>query len=308
MKVVTSGSSYIDIDAYAGCIAYAELLNLLGEEAVAASSAPLNESITPTIRKWEVGLARNYTPAKDDTFVLVDISDPEFFDRFVEPSKVVEIIDHHMEFTAMWHRKLGVKSHIEFIGAACTLVYERWAQAEEIPNISETSARLLLAGILDNTLNFEAAVTTERDRRAYDDLKQYAHLPEDWPAQYFEECQKTIMEDLGKAISNDVKIMDFPSLGHKIHVGQLVVWNGKRIIESHLRGLRETMAMIGESWYLSIVSIKESKNYLVTNSEDIQHFLEELLNTHFVDSIATTDRLWLRKEIMKKDLGSSKSA
>lgn len=28
MVVVTSGKKYIDIDAYAGCIAYAKLLNL----------------------------------------------------------------------------------------------------------------------------------------------------------------------------------------------------------------------------------------------------------------------------------------
>lgn len=52
VKVITSGSSYLDIDAYGGCIAYAELLNLLGYEAKAVSSAKLNESITPTIRSW----------------------------------------------------------------------------------------------------------------------------------------------------------------------------------------------------------------------------------------------------------------
>lgn len=38
MKIVTSGSKYIDIDAYAGIIAYANLLNLNGISAKAVST------------------------------------------------------------------------------------------------------------------------------------------------------------------------------------------------------------------------------------------------------------------------------
>ena len=49
MKIVTSGSRYIDIDAYASCIAYANLLNLKGIEAKAVSTAKINESITPNL-------------------------------------------------------------------------------------------------------------------------------------------------------------------------------------------------------------------------------------------------------------------
>ena len=53
MIVVTSGSAYLDIDAYAGCIAFAQLLNLQGLEAKAISSAPLNQSISQTLRDWQ---------------------------------------------------------------------------------------------------------------------------------------------------------------------------------------------------------------------------------------------------------------
>ena len=58
MKIVTSGSAYLDIDAYAGCIACAELLNVLGEPAKALSSAPLNDSICASLR----ALARGERP------------------------------------------------------------------------------------------------------------------------------------------------------------------------------------------------------------------------------------------------------
>ncbi len=56
MKVVTSGAAYLDIDAYACCIAYAELLNHQGVEARAVSSAPLNASIPGTVLGWQSAL------------------------------------------------------------------------------------------------------------------------------------------------------------------------------------------------------------------------------------------------------------
>ena len=39
--IVTSGNRYIDIDAYASCIAYANLLRLKGKNAIAVSTANL---------------------------------------------------------------------------------------------------------------------------------------------------------------------------------------------------------------------------------------------------------------------------
>ena len=56
MIVVTSGSKYLDIDAYAGCIAYAKLLNLKGIKAKAISSAKQNGSITPYLLDLNVRL------------------------------------------------------------------------------------------------------------------------------------------------------------------------------------------------------------------------------------------------------------
>lgn len=47
--IVTSGKRYIDIDAYASCIAYAKLLRLKGKNAKAISTANLNESITNSL-------------------------------------------------------------------------------------------------------------------------------------------------------------------------------------------------------------------------------------------------------------------
>ena len=307
MKVVTSGARYLDIDAYGGCIAYAELLNKMGEPAIAASTAPLNESITPTIRSWGSELVRDYSADQNDTYVIIDLSNPEIFDTFVDQAKVEEIIDHHMEFEAYWHERLGDRAQIEFLGAACTQVFERWKQAGKLSEISETSARLLIAGMLDNTLNFEADITTDRDRSAYKELLQYAHLPADWPAQYFAECQTQIMADLSVSLINDTKTALFPSLDSKVSIGQLVVWDAAKIINSEQTTIVKTMAATGHDWFVNVVSISEGRNYLLTHNDKLRSFLEKTVKAVFdTEGLGVTQRLWLRKEIMKADIDANR--
>lgn len=120
MRIVTSRARYIDIDAYAGCVAYAELLEIQGEEARAVSTAPLNESITKTVRSWPAKFSTDYSPSVRDEYIVIDVSDPEHFDIFVQLTRVTEIIDHHPGFEQYWHEKLGEKAQIERVGSVAT--------------------------------------------------------------------------------------------------------------------------------------------------------------------------------------------
>ena len=107
MKVVTAGSYYVDIDAYAGIIAEVELLNLKGQPARAVSTAPLNESITRSLRQLEVGLS-NYEPQEGDEFIVVDTSKESSFDEIVKRGSVIEVIDHHPGQEKYWHDKMKI--------------------------------------------------------------------------------------------------------------------------------------------------------------------------------------------------------
>ena len=303
MKIVTSGANYLDIDAYACAVAYVELLKLQGEDAIAFSTAPLNESISATVRSWNAPLTNDYSPSDDDTFILVDVSEPDFLDKTVELDKVIEVIDHHLGFEEYWQERIGDKLHIEFIGAACTLVYERWKASGLFDSMSTLSARLLVCGILDNTLNFGAKVTTPRDIEAYDQLLAKANLPEDWTAQYFSECQASIMQDVANAIQNDTKTVAFKSFKQPVSFGQLVVWDGKQTLAEHQEQLEVTMSAQKSEWFLNVVSVGERTSYFVTDNATIQAWLKNLLGIEFVGSVATADRLWLRKEVVKQDIG-----
>lgn len=302
MRIITSGQRYLDIDAYAGIIAYAELLQKQGVEATAISTAPLNESITQSIREWEATLENAYIPGAQDTFTLIDVSDPEHFDAFVDREKVDEVIDHHPGFEEYWSSRIGHKSHIEFIGAACTQVYELWKSAGKFDGISVLSARLLICGILDNTLNFGAQVATERDRVAYAELIEKAELPENWTAQYFTECQACIERDIVTAITNDTKVLNFGTFEFPVCVGQLVVWDGQAILSRYQEVFREHLSAIKPHWFMNLVSISEGKSYFVTDGEEVKKWISNLLAIKFEQSVAPADRLWLRKEIIKQDI------
>jgi len=300
MKIVTSGSVYIDIDAYAGIIAYAELLQAQAFEAAAVSTAPLNESIPNTVRSWGAPLQTTYTPSGSDTFIPIDLSDPTFFDPIVTEDRVEEIIDHHTGFESYWKDKIGDKAHIEFIGAACTLVYERWLHAGLVDAMGQTIARLLICGILDNTLNFGAQVSTKRDEDAYAALLPIADLPDDWTAQYFSECQTSILNDVEAALKNDTKIPTFATFGQAVCLGQLTVWDAQAF-EQYRTAIAKTLSDIKPEWFLNLISVSERKSYFVSNNADVQAWLARFLDVEFDGDIAAANRLWLRKEIIKYD-------
>lgn len=302
MRIITSGSSFLDIDAYAGCIAYAELLNLKGKEAIPYSSANLNESVTKTIRSWGAPLRTKYTPKPDDTFTLIDVSGPEFLDKIVEIDKVEEVIDHHIGYEKYWEEKIWSKSNIEFIGAACTQVFECWHKAGLLEQIGEVSAKLLVSGILDNTLNFKANVTTTRDHEAYKQLLKIANLPDDWTAQYFQECEESIFTDIKKAITNDTKMINFQNLNSdSVAFGQLVIWNADQAINQYREIVEKTMSSKSNDWFVNIVSINDGQSYLLASNVKVIRWAERILNVTFTERLAHTDRLWLRKEIIKTD-------
>ncbi|HMR73090.1 MAG TPA: DHH family phosphoesterase [Candidatus Saccharibacteria bacterium] len=297
MQVVTSGWKFTDIDAYGAAIAYAELLNLQGVSAKAVLEGELNDSIPRRFRELAVEYEARHDTQPDDSFIVVDVSEPENISRCVVIDQVDEVLDHHPGWEQYWGERLGEKADIEPVGAVCTQVVERWQRSGLFQQMSDTSAQLLAAGILDNTLNFRAAISTERDKKAYDELVLRANLPDGWSAQYFSECQQQIESHLEQALENDTKSMTFPGYEQLIDVAQVVVWDADKLL---IRADELVTFMTGSrNWFINIVSIREGKNYILCRTPDLQAYIEQLLNINFHNNIAVTDRLWLRKEILK---------
>jgi len=302
VRVVTGAKPFIDIDAYGGILAYSELLGKQGIASRPVSSSTLNSSVTPTVRSWAAPSLTGYTPAADDTFTLIDITNLDYLDPIIDIDRVDEIIDHHLGFEDFWRAKIGDKAHIELVGAACTLVYERWQRAALLDQMSQLSARTLLSGILDNTLNLRAHITNRRDIEAYQKLLPLADLPSDWTAQYFTECQAGILQDIPRAIDDDFKVLSLPGWTGDVQVGQLSIWDPSQLLGKHLPAITTAMRQKGAHWFMNIISLEEGCSYFLCEDPGLKAWLAELLALNFKQDQARADRMWLRKEIVNQAL------
>ena len=297
MKIVTSGCKYIDIDAYAGIIAYSNLLRLKGIQAKAVSTAKLNESITSSLLELNTKLDK-YEEKEDNEFIIIDVSNKDYFDEIVKESKIVEVIDHHTGFEEYWERKLGENSKIEFIGSVATLIVEDYEKENLLEKMSKDIAILLMSAILDNTLNFQAKVTNERDKIAYKKLQKIANVKENYEEKYFLECQQNIEKDLKMAIENDTKVEKICDLLPRVF-GQLTLWN-KEFIISNKEIVYETLNHIDKEWMMNLISLEDAKSYIIAEDTNVKVGLERLFNKSFEDDILELENVWLRKEIIKK--------
>lgn len=296
MIVVTSGRKYLDIDAYAGCIALAKLLNLKGKQAKAVSTSKLNESITSSILELNTKLDK-YEPTKNDEFIIVDVSNKEFFDEIVNEEKIIEIIDHHVGYEEYWKSKLKEKAKIEFIGSVATLIVELYEKENLMDKITEELAILLMSAILDNTLNLKAKVTSKRDIIVYQKLEKIINN-KNYAEKYFKECQLQIEQNLKLAIENDTKIEHINNILPPVF-GQLTIWSKENLFRNK-DIIYNTLDNISDKWMMNIICLKEGKSYFIAKDLEVKRKLEKLFNKYFEEDIMELNEVWLRKEIMKK--------
>lgn len=297
--VVTAGAKGADIDVLACAIAYAELLKLEGKEAIPVVAGKFTSSVTPTVLGWGAEFQRSYEPAGAERFVMVDISDPDHFPNFVAHDRIAEIYDHRYGHEEFWQEKLGGNAKIEMVGACGTLIWEEYLKRDKTKKISEASARLLLASVVSNTLNFRSPQTTERDSAAFEQLSIKANLPDGWVETYFKEQEDILFENFEDCVVADTKRF-------KIHegdfvIGQIELWDAERVVEERIDELHEIMSRYEPiPWIVNIINISKGFNYIFSKSEAGKKSVQEILDVTFNDGIAQTEGLLMRKHLMKK--------
>ncbi len=298
--IITAGSTYLDIDAYACAIAMAELLSLHGIPAIAYSTAPFNYSICKSLtseRPLTTSLPMGCDPDSAQ-YIIVDVSDPDYIKDSVPLCRVAAVYDHHTGFEDYWHSRIGEHSHIEFIGAAATLVVREWKRADLFEKMSSTAAKLLIAAILDNTLNLTSSNTTPEDVETFRELCRKERVGDDWCAAYFSEVQESVEADLQNALLNDTKtVRDNDILPH--HVAQITVWDANSVL-ARLSEIRQWFGSRWDGWMINIIDIQHHCSYFVCDDEDHQKKIGGIFAVRFDSGVALSSIPYLRKEIIKK--------
>jgi len=298
--VVTTGKRFTDIDGLACVIAYKEIPQ---EEPLAVIIGPLNDSVSASVRNWPLNYSTRPGPGILE-YVVVDVSELNEFPEFVKKEKVVEIYDHHLGFEKTWQH-LGEKAKIEAVGACATLIWEEFKKrkqqtANSYQQITTVAANLLYTAIASNTLNFQASVTTERDKKAFAELAKFTNLPKDWIAKYYQEQEVSVYANPILAVSNDTKLQLVK--GMRCAIGQIELWDSKNFLKEYPSEIEVALrAFETEHWFLISPSISEGRSYIYTKSEIIKDFLRQVMPIDFFGTdVGVTKKLWLRKEILAK--------
>ena len=296
-RILVTSYANPDLDGTAGAIAYAEFLNQTGQTATAASFGWPRREAQYMLERFGIGPLKHIESAEEfEEIVMVDASDLKGLEGKLPPAKVIEIIDHRAAHNAALFPRAAVQ--IELVGAAATLVAERFMKNGV--DITGSAAVLLAGAIISNTLNFQATITTDRDRAAFAWLQARAALPDDFWRELFAAKSDYSGEKLAERFRDDFTWFTFGE--RKVGIVQIEMLGAKALIAERQKDIlalsRGLMPDYGlDNVFVSFLELDGAYNIFVTDHAPTQRLLETVLGVRFADNRAERPGLMLRKQI-----------
>lgn len=296
-KVVTT---YInpDMDGISLMYAYTELLNKKGEQAKYYFEGTMKKEAEIVLNKFNIKLNNINKLENDDKIVLVDTNYLTELSKDVKKENIVEIIDHHNRDSWL-DDNTNIKIQIELIGAAATLVAERFKN--ENIGISRESAILLYYGIISNTMNLKIKLTSKKDIEMADWLKQQVpEITDKITTEIFVE-----KSEIGDSLREEMEVEfkdQFMSISWSM--GQLEVANVEDFLnkyENDIRKILNTVSVENSVDYISVncMDIINGYSIIVARDEKTAKVISNAVGFEFNDLKAKTNELVSRKEIVK---------
>lgn len=298
MKYVVTSYVSPDLDGTSSMYAYAEYLKKTGKKSdYYIEGNPMHE-VEIVCDIFQICLNPIKKIGQDDKVVLVDTNYLEIIPK-INLENIVEFIDHHV-VTESEKICENAKFQIEMVGAAATLVAERF-QKNQI-EISRESAILLYYGIISNTINLKAKVTTEKDLEMAKWLKQKCSEISDEKVKEIFVRKSQIRDSLREEM--EVQIA-WKWKDKKITVGQLEYANIQQFLldnEPNIRDILREVKRENDLDYILVncVDILNGYSIIVVIDEQTEKVISDLLNVKFTNQKAKMEKLILRKEIFKK--------
>ena len=293
-KIVTS---YLDpdLDGIASMYAYAEYLNKIGEKASYAIFGEPKKEVQIVCNLFGITLNLDKREKEKVQYVIVDTNYYENLWQGIQKEAIVEIIDHHKATPDISHY-CNAHIQIELIGAAATLIVEKYRN-NQIP-LSEESAILLYYGIISNTVNLKAQVTTKRDIEATKWLQDnYPKIDSSKILEIFR--KKSCVENLEKEMEIGLMI---EIAGTGVMIGQLEVAEAKEVLQNYQKDIQEILAnkkkeKNPEYLLLNCIDTYFGYTYLVAYDNHTQELLTKILPITFEGSIGKMDSIIMRKQL-----------
>lgn len=206
--------------------------------------------------------------------ILVDHNELSQSVTGLEDSEVVEIIDHHRLGAEKTRYPIYVAAAP--VGSTCTLVYQHYRKDGIV--LEPSMARILLAGILSDTVILRSPTTTAVDKKAVEELALIGGIEDatSYGERIFSKTTVITEADPASLIASDFKI--YTEYGCRFGIGQVEVItleNVEEIKDTLIEALETQKRQKGLDWALLLITnvIKENSILLSTPFERAEHEL-----------------------------------
>ena len=200
-------------------------------------------------------------PAYD--VILVDHNEANQSIKGIETANIVEIVDHH-RLDAM-KTDLPILVDARPLGSTCTIVWQQYKAHGITPD--PDSARMLLTGLLSDTLILKSPTTTAIDRQTADELAQLCGVDyQEFGEKLYSVTSNLANKDPESAILSDFKL--YESNDVKVGIGQCettTLSNIDEYADKYLDTLEAVRTQQGLDWaMLMVTDVLREKSILLT--------------------------------------------
>ena len=208
---------------------------------------------------------RCFLDAPKHNVILVDHNEAAQSIKGLETANIVEIIDHHR--LGALKTILPIFMDIEPLGSTCTIVYQHFLKHNLKP--SEKEAKVLLAGLISDTVILKSPTTTSIDVDTANELTKIANVDlNDFAEKMFSSMGGLTAEVANEKIESDFKI--YAENGVSVGIGQCEVVTLRDLDnykDAYLKTLDEVRLKNSLNWAMLMITdvIKEASVLLVTD-------------------------------------------
>ncbi len=208
---------------------------------------------------------RCFLDAPKHNVILVDHNEASQSIKGLETANIVEIIDHHR--LGALKTTLPIYMDIEPLGSTCTIVYQQYLKHNMKPN--EIEAKVLLAGLISDTVILKSPTTTKIDAEAAHELSKIAKVDlNEFAQKMFSSMGGLTVDAANEKIESDFKI--YTENGVSVGIGQCEVVTLRDLDnykEAYLKVLDEVRLKNSLNWAMLMITdvIKETSVLLTTD-------------------------------------------
>ena len=296
-KIMITAYEHPDLDGVACAYAYSEFLNKNNKKSITVLFGVPDKEAEYVLEKY------NISPYEDgdkliseaEKIIIVDASDLRGISKKINPLKVIEVIDHRKIHEA--DKFENAKKQIELVGSAATLIAEKFYETNT--PISKESAILLHLAIISNTINLKANVTTKRDIKIIEWIKNISKINSDDIKNMFK-FKSNIDEPIKIVFEKDFSTFEFND--KKVGIAQLEIIDTEKFVSNNLSEILISLETIKKEKnldyiFLSCVDLIECFNLFVTPDNNTQRLLRSIFDINFENNISKKDNILMRKEI-----------